>query len=119
MAKVVGQLPLPLSGSAAGVLDGVIYIAGGVSGIGPAHPVNDVFAFDPAHSSFLRAGSLPVAVANAGAAVSADRLVLVGGETTGGVPSADVQVVSANRRFGLAGTPGAGSPFYRKGCLHR
>ncbi len=117
VAKVVGQLPLPLSGSAAGVLDGVIYVAGGVSGPGPARPVNDVFAFDPAHSSFLRAGSLPVAVANTGAAVNDNRLVLVGGETAGGVPSPDVQVVSANRRFGLAGTPGAGSPFYREKLL--
>jgi outer membrane protein assembly factor BamB len=111
-AQVIGRLPLPLSGAAAGVLDGVIYVAGGVTGVSSLQPVNEVFAFDRARSTFLRAGSLPVPVANAGAAISTGRLVLVGGETAGGVPSPDVQVVTADRGFGLAGTPGAGSPFY-------
>jgi hypothetical protein len=73
--------------------------------------VNDVFAFDPTNRTFLRAGALPVAVANAGAAVNANRLFLVGGETAGGVPTADVQVLKADRAFGVAGVPGAGSPF--------
>jgi outer membrane protein assembly factor BamB len=111
-AKVLGHLPLPLSGAAAGVLDGVAYIAGGLTGSSHEQPVNDVFAFDAAHGSFLRAGSLPIAVSNAGAAVSAGRMLLVGGETTGGVPNANVQVLKANRAFGVAGAPGAGSPFY-------
>ncbi len=30
--KLLGHLPLPLSGAAAGVLDGVVYIAGGLTG---------------------------------------------------------------------------------------
>ena len=110
--KVIGQLPLPLSGAAAGVLDGVIYIAGGVTGATPPEAVDDVFAFDVARTSFLRAGSLPVAVANAGTAVSKGRLFLVGGETNGGTLTSDVQVITPNRAFGVAGTPGAGSPFY-------
>ena len=110
--KVIGQLPLALSGAAAGVLDGVIYIAGGVTGATRPHAVDDVFAFAVARTSFLRAGSLPVAVANAGTAVSKGRLFLVGGETNGGTLTSDVQMVTPNRAFGVAGTPGAGSPYY-------
>ena len=30
--KLLGHLPMPLSGAAAGVLDGVVYIAGGLTG---------------------------------------------------------------------------------------
>ncbi len=110
--KVIGQLPLPLSGAAAGVLDGVIYIAGGVTGAARPQTVDEVFAFDVARPSFLRAGSLPVAVSNAGTAVSGGRLFLVGGETSGGTLTSDVQVLTPNRAFGVAGTPGAGSPYY-------
>ena len=110
--KVIGQLPLALSGAAAGVLDGVIYIAGGVTGATRPQAVDDVFAFAVARTSFLRAGSLPVAVANAGTAVSKGRLFLVGGETNGGTLTSDVQMVTPNRAFGVAGAPGAGSPYY-------
>ena len=110
--KLLGHLPMPLSGAAAGVLDGVVYIAGGLTGSVRQAAVNDVFAFDRANGSFLRAGSLAVAVSNAGATVSAGRMLIVGGETTGGSPSASAQVVRANRNFGVAGSPGAGSPFY-------
>ena len=110
--KVIGQLPLPLSGAAAGVLDGVVYIAGGVTAAARPQTVNEVFAFDVARRSFLRAGSLPVAVSNAGTAVNGGRLFLVGGETSGGALTSDVQVVTPNPAFGVAGTPGAGSPYY-------
>ena len=53
-----------------------------------------------------------MAVANAGAAVSGGRLFLVGGETQGGAQTSDVQMVVPDRAFGVAGTPGAGSPYY-------
>lgn len=121
-AKVVGQLPFALSGASAGDLDGVVYVAGGVpasrAGTGGAAssgtpgPVNDVFAFDTATDSLQRAGTLPVAVAYAGAAVSGSRLYLVGGEVTGGAQTPDVQFVTPDRRFGVAGSAGAGSPYY-------
>jgi hypothetical protein len=58
-----------------------------------------------------------VAVANAGAAISGGRLWIVGGETAGGQPSGDVQMVVPNRRFGIAGRVGAGSPFYGERLL--
>ncbi len=114
-AKVVGELPFGLAGASAGTLDGVIYLAGGSSATGAqatAQPVNDVFAFDTATRSVLRAGSLPVAVAYAGTAVSGNRLYLVGGEVAGGAPTSAVQFVRPDRRFGTAGSPGAGSPYY-------
>ncbi len=117
-AKVVGELPFALAGASAGDLGGVIYLAGGVSPASPEAtpsapgPVHAVFAFDPATGSVLRAGSLPVAVAYAGSAVEGDRLYLVGGEGAGGVQTPDVQFAVPDPRFGVAGTPGAGSPYY-------
>ena len=114
-AEVIGHLPLPLAGAAAGFLGGVAYIAGGTtqtSRSGGSQAVGDVFAFDPSRMVFLRGGSLPVAVSNAGAAVRGGRLYLIGGETSAGVPTADAQFVAPDRAFGAAGSPGAGSPYY-------
>jgi hypothetical protein len=110
--KAVGRLPFPLSGAAAAVLGQTIYLAGGTAGLPAAAPTKAILAFELAHRSFLRAGSLPVAVANAGAVVSHGRLWIVGGETVGGRVSSAVQMVIPNRHFGIAGHPGAGSPFY-------
>jgi len=113
-ASLVGELPIPLSGAIAANLGGTIYLAGGESGNSTAalHAVASVFAFNPASGNFLRAGSLPLAVSNAGAAVLGTRLWIVGGEVTGGTPTAAVQMLEPNRAFGRAGSPGAGSPFF-------
>jgi PQQ-like domain len=108
-AHVVGRLPVPLAGAAAGRLDGTIYLAGGATA---SAPTGAIYAFEPTASRFLRAGSLRVAVANAGSAVRNGRLWIVGGETRGGQPTADVQMIVPNRRFGSAGNAGAGSPFF-------
>src|SRR4029077_2036474 len=80
-ARVVGHLPRTLSAAAAGTIDGTIYLAGGRTLRGPT---GAVYAFEPHRSRFLRAGSLRVPVANAGAAVTGGRLWIVGGETRGG-----------------------------------
>lgn len=109
---VVARLPVPLAGAVAAVLGGTIYLVGGETGEPAGVPSAAIYAFDPLRERLLRAGTLPVAVTNAGAAVSRGRLWLVGGETAGGRPSAEVQMVVPNRRFGVAGRPGAGSPFY-------
>jgi PQQ-like domain len=106
---VVGRLPVPLEGAVAGVLGGTAYIAGGDSG---GVPRAAIYAFTPTGSSFLRAGSLRVAVSNAGSAVRSGRLWIVGGETRSGRPTADVQMIAPNARFGTAGLAGAGSPFF-------
>ena len=36
----------------------------------------------------------------------------MGGETSGSALTSDVQMLTPNRAFGVAGTPGAGSPYY-------
>ncbi len=108
-ARVVGRLPRPVDGAAAGVLNGTIYLAGGRTAAGPTRAI---YAFEPSGTKFLPAGSLRVPVANAGAAVTGPRLWIVGGETSGGQPTADVQMVVPNHAFGSAGSPGAGSPFF-------
>jgi outer membrane protein assembly factor BamB len=107
-ARVVGRLPVPLDGAAAGVLGKTIYLAGGLTSRGPTRAI---YAFEPQGASFLRAGSLREAVAYAGAAVSGGRLWIVGGESSGRRPIADVQMVVPNPAFGRAGEAGAGSPF--------
>jgi outer membrane protein assembly factor BamB len=108
-ARVVGRLPVALSGAAAGVLGGTVYVAGGRT---PRGATEAVYAFQPRGASFLRAGSLRVGVANAGAVVSGGRLWIVGGETKNGQPTGNVQMIVPNAGFGRAGEPGAGSPFF-------
>jgi hypothetical protein len=90
VARVIGRLPVALDGAAAGVLDGTVYLAGGLTTAGPT---TAVYAFEPRGASFRRAGSLRVAVANAGASVSGGRLWIVGGEGVGGRPVAAVQTI--------------------------
>ncbi len=113
-AKVIGELPIPLSGAVAANIGGTIYIAGGDSAVGAAapHPVASIFAFDAASTTFLRAGTLPIAVSNGAGTVLGARLWIIGGEVSGGTPTAAVQMLEPNRAFGLAGDPGAGSPFF-------
>ena len=51
--RVIGQLPLPLSGAAAGELDGVIYIAGGVTGaVSPKQLTTFLPLMSPASRSY-------------------------------------------------------------------
>ncbi len=76
-----------------------------------------IYAFDAADGRLLRAGSLPVPVSNAAVAVLGTRAWVVGGELTGGTPTAAVQVLEPNPKFGTAGSRGAGSPFYGEHLL--
>ena len=110
---LVGQLPVPLSGAVAVDLSGTIYVAGGASPAGSSlRPTATIYAFDLRSHRFLRVGSLPVAVSNAGAAVLGQSAWIVGGEVAGATPTAAVQVMRPNFGFGDAGSPGAGSPFF-------
>ena len=106
--------PSRSTGAAAGVMDGTIYLAGGQHRDGPGQARST-----PSNrngSSFLRAGTLRVPVAYAGAAVTEGRLWIVGGESKRPAPTTDVQMVVPNRAFGSAGDPGAGSPFFGTSC---
>lgn len=110
----VASLPTPLAGAAVATLGGTIYIAGGQSRASSSsvQTTAKVLAFDPATHGVVRAGTLQEAVAYAGAAALDGRLWIVGGETASGTPTAAVQMLVPNRRFGVAGKAGAGSPYY-------
>ncbi|MBO0691663.1 MAG: hypothetical protein J2P58_02090, partial [Acidimicrobiaceae bacterium] len=134
-ATIVGHLPYPLAGASAATLRGTIYLAGGTStkappaqpGVGTTQlngfatastsatpgeaPVADIWAFNAASGKLARAGTLQVPVAYAGIAVTQDTAWLVGGETASSMVGT-VQSLRPNPAFGLAGAPGAGSPYY-------
>lgn len=124
------KLPVPLSGAAAFNINGEIFLAGGISnqpeniiqGVGttqvPGIAVNSssltqntIWAVDTAKGLFLKAGVLQLPVANAGVSVIGSHAWIVGGEYNGSVVSS-VQMVTPNPKFGIAGQPGAGSPYY-------
>ncbi|MGH3415283.1 MAG: hypothetical protein ACRDSS_02340, partial [Actinocrinis sp.] len=132
-AKVVAHLPEPLEASAAVVLGGTIYLAGGDTsarqrsrtgvgttqlepqvssrGSGGLDTLKTIWAFDPSTGRALVAGSLQVPVSHAGVTVLGSRAWLVGGES-GGTQLSVVQMIERNASFGTAGAPGAGSPYF-------
>ncbi len=132
-ASIVSHLPEPLEASAAVVLQGRIYLAGGdtttpqsattgvgttqlepaVSANGPGglDTVGTVWAYDQVTERALVAGRLQVPVSHAGVAVLGSRAWLVGGES-GGTQISAVQMMEPNAAFGSAGTLGAGSPYF-------
>ena len=132
-SQVVGHMPEPLQGSAAVELGGHVYLAGGETtqrqptsrGVGNLQlaarshtaggptlfTVSTIWAFDPDRRRLLPAGRLQVPVAHAGVTVLGKRAWIVGGES-GGSQLADVQMITPNRSFGIAGAAGAGSPYF-------
>jgi hypothetical protein len=123
------KLPQPLQGSSAVVINGEMFLVGGQSNtVQPQTPgmgttqvpglstagsetVRTIWAVDVTGGKLLAAGQLQVAVSNAGIAVVGSTAWLVGGESNGHVVSV-VQMIKPDRKFGTAGTPGAGSPYY-------
>lgn len=90
---VVGSLPEPLEGAMAFVLNGHIYLAGGDTGTGSNLVSNAaVWLFQPG-SGFSQKATLPLAVSNAGVAVSGGAAWIVGGEHNGKA-TAVVQTIS-------------------------
>ncbi|MHB8439409.1 MAG: hypothetical protein ACYDD4_09630, partial [Acidimicrobiales bacterium] len=106
--SVVAHLPQALAGAAAMTLGGDIYVAGGDSSAGTS---SAIYAFDTSANLARRAGTLVVPVSHSGVTVVGTTAWLVGGETKG-VPTAYVQMIRPDRRFGTAGQPGAGSPYF-------
>jgi outer membrane protein assembly factor BamB len=104
-ARVLARLPHGVTGAAAVVLGGHVYVAGGDSGL------STIWAFDPHTRRSLAAGMLMAPVANAGVAVVGNTAYLSGGETNG-TPVSTVQMLRPNAAFGTAGLAGAGSPYY-------
>jgi hypothetical protein len=111
--SVIGHLPQALLGASAVTLGGVIYVAGGTNGSADS---GTIYAFDPHSGQALVAGHLIAPLSNAAAAVVGDTAWLIGGEN-GGAPSPDVQMLRPNAKFGTAGAPGAGSPYFGEKLL--
>ena len=124
------KLPVPLEGASAFVINGEIFLAGGQSsvpesitpGVGTTQvpgvtvasqsdTYNTIWAVDTVSNKVLNAGTLQLPIAYAGMAVLGSRAWLIGGEYNGTVVSS-VQMVTPNSAFGIAGQPGAGSPYY-------
>jgi hypothetical protein len=114
-AAVVGRLPVPVTGATAFALGGRLYIAGGQVAKGGAAPAatRAVLAYSPARHSLATAGTLPVPVSNAAAAVIGGTAFVVGG-TDGNrqVPTvAQVRLVPATAAFpGTGPSPAAAGP---------
>jgi len=77
----------------------------------PTATVSTIWAFDPESDRLLPAGHLQVPVSHVGVAVVGSTAWLVGGESNG-TTVATVQMVTPDSRFGTAGSPGAGSPYF-------
>ena len=137
-ASIVGHLPEALAGAAAVTVNGELFVAGGESpaatkptpGLGstqltgqpianagsegpssPTRTVSTIWAYDPATRRLLTAGRLQVPVSNAGVAADGSVAWIVGGESNGARVSS-VQMIRPDRAFGIAGAPGAGSPYF-------
>lgn len=124
------KLPVPLEGSTSFVINGEMFLVGGQSstpesitpGMGTTQvpgvtvssqstTYNTIWAVDTISKQFLKAGNLQLPVSNAGVAVIGSRAWIVGGEYNGQVVDT-VQMVTPNSSFGIAGQPGAGSPYF-------
>ncbi len=122
-SRVVAHLPQPLYGAAAFVIDGTIYVAGGQVPGGVTLTAID--AYVPSTRKVLNAGLLPQAEAFGGyTTVGTGRTAIgyiAGGEVAAqsgpdqaGIGSGTLQTVLSLRMSnwaGMAGTPGAGSPY--------
>jgi hypothetical protein len=110
---VVGHLPQALTAASAVTLGGAIYLAGGSNG---SLSSGAIYAFDPVRDRALPAGNLIAPVSNAAVVAVGGTAWLMGGEN-GGTPTDDVQMLRPNSKFGFAGDPGAGSPYFGERLL--
>ena len=111
--SVIGHLPQAVSGASAVPLRGVVYVAGGTTG---ASDVATIYAFDARTAHALVAGRLMAPVANAAIAAVGNTAWLIGGESRS-TPTASVEMLRPNAKFGTAGAPGAGSPYFGEKLL--
>lgn len=95
-ASVVGNLPVPVYGEAAGVLGGVAYLAGGMVGSLTAglNPQSTIWGYNALTHKIKQVGQLAEPAAHAGVSVMGSTMWIVGGKSTGGKPVASVQIVT-------------------------
>jgi hypothetical protein len=80
-ARTLGRLLQPVSQASAVVLNGQLFVAGGMNG---QQPTDKIWRIDPTSGTATSAGLLPYAVADAAAAVVGGHGYLVGGTGSGG-----------------------------------
>ena len=78
-ASVIGHLPQPRTQAAAFRIGDALFVAGGRTATGLT---SDILRFDPEHTAFIRAGSLPSPTADSAVSVVANTAYLIGGEST-------------------------------------
>lgn len=123
------KLPIALEGASAMTIGNQMYLAGGQTDVTLNHTLgmgttqlngitvassktnSTIWAVDTLNHQLLKAGQLQVPVSNAGLTIVGNTAWLVGGESNNNVTSA-VQIIRPNSQFGIAGQPGAGSPYY-------
>src|ERR1700730_274366 len=114
------KAPLPVVGAAAaaGVIDGKLYVAGGVN---PANTAagNTVFVYDPTTDMWATLASRPTARSGAAAAVVNGILYVIGGNLSDGTTCKTVEAYDpvANAWTSKASTPSARS-FAATGVLN-
>lgn len=90
--RAVGELPEPLAGASAALLDGSLYVLGGDS---PSGAQDAVLGYDPRTGRFALEGRLPYPLAYAAAASFGDVVDVAGGDAGGGPLDGIVAVTAA------------------------
>ena len=93
--------------AAAGTLDGVVYVVGGLAPNG--RPVRSIVAIHPDGSTSL-AGRLPAPLSDAGVATLSNRLLVVGGSTGARPTSSVLQLTPRIEKTGIGARAPAGDP---------
>jgi N-acetylneuraminic acid mutarotase len=90
--STAASLPVARNHLAAAELNGIIYVAGGQSGINDSIPVSTLYAYDPAKNAWSQRANMPRPRSHNSAAsfVYGGRVVVAGGETSNGVSLSDV-----------------------------
>ncbi len=137
--SLVGHMPIPIEGASASVLNGHIYLSGGVTDnpsaaisiAGPYSPVDNpevytspsrsvlttIWAFQPSPLKLLPAGQLRAPTAHSGVTVLDNTAWITGGESAASSYTNTEQMMTPKPSFGYAGQPGAGSPYYGEKLL--
>jgi N-acetylneuraminic acid mutarotase len=85
-------LPHPLTHAVAAVLGGHVYVIGG-RGADQGTQTNTILAVDPMTGRVRRAGRLPVALSDVGAATLGSAVIVAGGRESSGTLSRAVYVL--------------------------
>ena len=103
--RTLGRLRQPVSQASAVVLNGQLFVGGGMNG---QQPTDKIWRIDPTSGTATSAGLLPYAVADAAAAVVGGHGYLVGGAGNGGATLDTVVTLTARVASPIASNANAG-----------